>query len=162
MNTKHPILILTCVFTFLFSISSAQTSTNTSGGNGSGNGGTVSFTVGQVSYHTLKASNGSVAEGVQQPFEISVLSVLEEMDQILLHIQTYPNPTTDFLSLSISNMEITDLSYQLFDIQGKMVLNEKIHNALTSINMGDLVPSTYILKVIQNNKELKTFKIIKY
>ncbi len=161
MNTKYLISILTCYFTFLFSISSAQTSINSSGGNGSGNGGTVSFTIGQVSYHTLKASNGSVAEGVQQPFEISVLSVPEEMNQILL-IQTYPNPTTDFLSLSISNMEITDLSFQLFDLQGKMVLNEKIHNALTSVNMGDLVPSTYILKVNQNNKELKIFKIIKY
>ncbi len=162
MVKKLIIFSITGLLTFISLLNFAQTSINTSGGYGSGNGGTVSFSVGQISYHTIKASNGSVAEGVQQPFEISVLSVLEDMDLINLHIQTFPNPTTNFLSLSISNYEITDLSYQLFDLQGKMVLNETISNDITQVNMSNLGPSTYILKVEQNHKVLKTFKIIKH
>ena len=162
MIKKRITLSITGLLTFVTLINYAQTSINTSGGDGSGNGGSVSFSVGQISYHTEKASNGSVAEGVQQPFEISVLSVLEDMDLINLHIQTFPNPTTNFLSLSISNYEITDLSYQLFDLQGKMVLNETISNDVTQVDMSNLGPSTYILKVEQNHKVVKIFKIIKH
>ena len=35
----------------------------------------MSYTVGQVVYYTYTGSNGSVAEGVQQPYEISPLIV---------------------------------------------------------------------------------------
>lgn len=162
MIKKLITLSITGLLTFVSLINYAQTSINTSGGDGSGNGGSVSFSVGQISYHTEKASNGSVAEGVQQPFEISVLSVLEGMDHINLHILTYPNPTTDFLLISVTRADITDLAYQLFDIQGKMVLNESMSNDVTQVNMSNLGPSTYILKVEQNHKVVKIFKIIKH
>jgi len=38
---------------------------------------------------------------------------------------------------------------------------EKIIVNQTSIVMSNLEPATYIMKVIQGNKEVKTFKIIK-
>lgn len=38
---------------------------------------------------------------------------------------------------------------------------EKIIVNQTSIVMSNLEPATYIMKVIQENKEVKTFKIIK-
>ncbi|MGC8754863.1 MAG: hypothetical protein ACP5QJ_07625, partial [Thermosulfidibacteraceae bacterium] len=56
----------------------AQESVNATGGNASGNGGTVAYSVGQVVYTTNTGTNGSVAQGVQQPFEISVVSGIEE------------------------------------------------------------------------------------
>ena len=74
---------------------------------------------------------------------------------------TYPNPTSDYVMLSITDSALTDLSYSLFDISGKALANGKITAADTKIEMGNLPLATYILKVNQNNKELKTFKIIK-
>jgi hypothetical protein len=139
----------------------AQESVYATGGNASGSGGSVSYSVGQVVYTTNTGTNGSVAQGVQQPFEISVVTGLEEAKSITISVTAYPNPTTDYLTLSIDNFEISKLSYQLYDMQGKLLQSEKINDSQTSITMSNLVPATYFLKVIQNNKEVKTFKIIK-
>ena len=140
----------------------AQTAVPATGSNASGSGGTVRYSVGQVVYTTnTGGSNGSVAQGVQQPFEISVVTGLEETKGIILSVSAYPNPTTDFLNLKVENYDNTNLSYQLFDISGKLLETKKITGNETSINTSNLVPATYFLKVTENNKEVKTFKIIK-
>ena len=139
----------------------AQTSINATGGNASGSGGSASYSVGQVVYTTNTGTNGSVAQGVQQPFEISVVTAIEEAKGINLSVSAYPNPTTDYLTLSIKEFDISNVSYQLLDMNGKLLQNEKITGNQTSIVMSNLVPATYFVKVIQDNKEVKTFKIIK-
>ena len=140
----------------------AQTAVPATGGNASGSGGTVSYSVGQVVYTTnTGGSNGTVAQGVQQPFEISVITGLEEAKGISLSLSAYPNPTTDFLNLKVENYDNTNLSYQLFDMNGKLLESKKITGNQTSIVMSNLVPATYFVKVTESNKEVKTFKIIK-
>ena len=139
----------------------AQTSVNATGGNASGSGGSASYSVGQVVYTTHTGTSGSVAEGVQQPYEISVVTGLEEAQSINLSVTAYPNPTTDYLTLRIDEFEISNLSFQLYDMNGKLLQNAKITGNQTSIAMGNLVPANYFVKVIQGNKEVKTFKIIK-
>ena len=139
----------------------AQTSVNATGGNASGSGGSASYSVGQLAYTTNTGTNGSVSEGVQQPFEISVVTGIEEAKGINLSVTAYPNPTTDYLTLSIADFDASKLSYQLYDMNGKLLQNEKITGNQTSIVMSNLVPATYFVKVIQGNKEFKTFKIIK-
>ena len=139
----------------------AQESISTTGGNASGSGGSVSYSVGQVVYTTHTGTSGSVAEGVQQPYEISVVTGLEEAQSINLSVTAYPNPTTDYLTLRIDEFEISNLSFQLYDMNGKLLQNEKITGNQTSIVMSNLLPATYFVKVIRGNKEVKTFKIIK-
>ena len=139
----------------------AQTSVNATGGDASGSGGSASYSVGQVVYTTHTGTSGSVAEGVQQPYEISVVTGLEEAQSINLSVTAYPNPTTDYLTLRIDEFEISNLSFQLYDMNGKLLQNEKITGNQTSIVMSNLLPATYFVKVIRGNKEVKTFKIIK-
>jgi len=139
----------------------AQESVNATGGNASGSGGSVSYSVGQVVYTTNTGSNGSVTQGVQQPFEISVVTAIEQTKGINLSVSAYPNPTTDYLTLRIEEFEISNLLYQLYDMNGKLLQNQIITGNQTSIVMSNLVPAMYFVKVIQGNKELKTFKIIK-
>ena len=145
----------------------AQETIPATGGNASGSGGSASYSVGQVVYTTNTGANGSVAQGVQQPFEISVvtgITGIEEAKGINLSVSAYPNPTTDFLILKVdasASLSIQSLSYQLFDMNGKRLQNKKIEGNETSIAMSNLVPATYFVKVLQGNKEVKTFKIIK-
>ena len=142
----------------------AQESINATGGNASGSVGSASYSVGQVVYTTNTGTSGSVAQGVQQPYEISVVTGLEEAKGINLSVSAYPNPTTDYLTLSIdasTTLSIQSMSYQLYDMNGKLLQNEKISGSQTSIVMSNLVPATYFVKVVQGNKEVKTFKIIK-
>jgi hypothetical protein len=151
------VLLLISGFTGL----QAQEAIPASGGDASGSGGSVSYSVGQVVYNTNTGTSGSVAQGVQQPYEISVVSGIEEATSISLICSAYPNPATDFLTLKVENFNKADLSYQLFDVDGKRIENKIIEGNETSIIMSNLAPSTYFLKVIQNNKEVKTFKIVK-
>ena len=138
----------------------AQEAVATAGGDASGTNGNVSYTVGQVVYTTNTGTTGSVAQGVQQPFEIQTVLGAENFN-INLQLAVYPNPTTNWLQLEVRNTDFANLSYQLFDLNGKMILNEKITAETSSIQMERLPAAIFLLKVVSNNKEVKTFKIIK-
>ncbi len=139
----------------------AQQVLTSSGDNATGAGGTSSYTVGQIVYNTYTGTNGSAAQGVQQPFEISVVTGIEEALGISLEIMVYPNPTTEFITLKIETHEVLNLRYQLNDIKGSLLQDNKIEGNETSIVMSSLLPATYFLKVTDNKKVVKTFKIIK-
>jgi len=139
----------------------AQTTVPGSGGNATGSGGSVSYTVGQVVYTIAEGSNGSAVQGVQQPFEISVVTGIEEAKDISLEIVVYPNPATDFVKLQIKNYEVENLRFQLYDINGSLLQDNKVEGNETSIVMSNYMSATYFLKVTDNNKVIKTFKIIK-
>ena len=99
-------------------------------------------------------------QGIQQAYVITTLSN-PELTALMLSVQTYPNPTTDIIVLALTNVELTDLSYVLYDINGRTIANALVNQAQTQIGMQNLTSGVYILKVNQNNAELKTFKIIK-
>jgi hypothetical protein len=139
----------------------AQESINTTGTNASGSGGTVSYSVGQITYDTHVGTNGSVTQGVQQPYEISTVSAIEEAIGVNLTVTAYPNPANDYLTLEVKDLELSALVFQLYDINGKLLQNKKITANLTNIAISNLLPATYFVKVIQENKEVKSFKIIK-
>lgn len=102
-----------------------------------------------------------MTQGVQQPYEIFVVTGIEEETGINLMCSLYPNPATNFLTLKFENCDIENLSYGLYDVNGKLLENKIIEGNETSIIMSILTPAAYFLKVIQNNKEVKTFKIVK-
>lgn len=142
----------------------AQEAIPATGGNASGSGGSVSYSVGQVVYTTNTGTNGSVAQGVQQPYEISVVTGIEEAKGITMQCSAYPNPTTDFVKLKVdasTSLSIQSMSYQLYDISGKLLERKKLEGSETSIVMSNLVTATYFLKITDSNKLVKTFKIIK-
>lgn len=139
----------------------AQEAIPASGGNALGSGGSVSYSIGQVVYTTHTGTNGSVAQGVQQPFEISVVTEITEANGIKLSVSAYPNPTEDYLTLDIENYELSLLNYQLYEMNGKLIETKKIESIQTTIIMSNLVPATYFIKITEGKKEVKTFKIIK-
>lgn len=138
----------------------AQQAIVASGGNAAGSGGTASFSVGQVAYTYVVGSNGSVSQGVQQPFEIFTLGT-DDFPEISLEMIVYPNPVTSWVSLRIENLAAENLEYQLYDLQGKLLSNKKITQKETQIDMGNLAAAVYFLKIFDSNKPIKTFKIIK-
>jgi len=159
----YKLLNVCTVLLFLIGITGlqAQESINATGGNTSGSGGSVSYTVGQVAYQTHAGTNGSVAEGVQQLHQISVVNGNDEVTGINLSVVAYPNPATDLLILGIDELYLSNVSYWLYDMQGNLLKSKKIEGARTSIIMRNLEAANYILQVIQNNQEVKTFLIVK-
>ena len=148
---------------FLLSFSvNAQTShqvLSATGGDASGSGGTVAYSVGQIVYSTSTGTTGSVAQGVEQAYEISSVGIKETALNISLSI--FPNPTSDYLTLKVQDYNNEALSYSLLDEQGKLVLNEQITNQVTQVAMSNLARGAYFINVLQENKKIQTFKIIK-
>jgi hypothetical protein len=160
MKKLNVALIAFCLFGLGTTVQ-AQNSIPASGGNASGSG-TVSYSVGQVVYATnTSIASGSVAQGVQQPFEISVITGIEKAANITLVCSVYPNPASDFLTLKVDDYDKEKLSYKLFDANGKLLESIKVTGNESIISMANLHPGLYFMNVIENKKEIKTFKIIK-
>ena len=157
-------ILITIVLPFLSILGiNAQQTMSTTGGEATGTGGSSSYTVGQVVYTTNTGSNGSVAQGVQQPYEISA-TVGIEVTEINLELVTFPNPTTDALTLHVGTWSTIDnqtLSYQLFDMQGKLLDSKPLVNSNTIIGVQNLPANTYLLHVLDNKTLIKTFTIVK-
>ena len=157
------------IFTLLFlsfSIAGAfaqnlHQSINGGGGDATGTGGTVSYSVGQTFYTDASGSSGSISPGVQQPYEISVVTAIEDTEDIRLVIEAFPNPTNSFLLLRISGNRTEPMSYQLYDLFGKLLQSERIVDTATPIDLNSLAKATYLLRVTSATQEFKTFKIIK-
>ena len=141
-----------------FNSLNAQTAVSSTGGDASGSGGSASYTVGQVVYTTATGTTGSVAQGVQQPYEVSITVGVEEKT---IGLAAFPNPTTDQLNLSVAGFTNQQYSYQLYDAAGKLVKSDKVSSSATSINTQALTPGIYLLSVLDNNSIIKTFRIIK-
>lgn len=159
-------LKITCVSLAFIGTSSfasfGQQATVSSGGDVNAVDGSVSYSVGQVVVQTLSDGTHSLAPGVQQPYEISDYVGLYEMAMSNLELSAFPNPTTDGITLGISNYAEQSLSYVLLDASGRQIQASNIFTASTVIDLNSLQPATYFLRVDENARPIKTFKIIKH
>ena len=154
---KYPLIAFLLLATQLFY---GQHTIPASAGEATGTGGSSSFTVGQVFYTTNASSTGSISQGVQQAFEFQTLSN-PELTTVQLTAVIYPNPTTDYVVLKITDTALENLKYTLFDLNGKTIVSKKITTTSPQIIMKNSSIGMYLLKLTKKNQPLKTFKIIK-
>lgn len=159
MKQKLLLTTYSLIFICLLPIYAQQTVVS-SGGNATGSGGSASYSVGQIVYTTVSTANHSLAQGVQQAFEISTTLGVED-ELINLSFNAYPNPTTDKLNLKIANFNQKNMVYALFDVQGRLISKQKIETENTQIGTDNLKAAIYFLKVFNRNNVIKVFKIIK-
>jgi hypothetical protein len=146
---------------FCIAVLQSQSAISTAGGNASGTGGSASFTVGQILYTTNTGTSGSVAQGVQQPYELSVITAIKNTQDIYLECSVYPNPTRGIVKLITKSDDFEDLRFQLYDQAGMLLQNKKVESEETEISLDSFLPAVYFLKVLSAGKLIKTFKIIK-
>lgn len=159
MKYSIPCLIILLFLGFQMK-SYAQASVNSGGSKASGSGGMISYSIGQVAYSANCSSAGSTTEGVQQPYEISIMTGLDNTD-ILLSWSIYPNPVSDELTLKTDNYDSGNVTYKLFDTNGNLLENKEITGLETNISMVGMIPGIYFIQVYENKTIKKTFKIIK-
>jgi Secretion system C-terminal sorting domain len=138
----------------------AQSGVTATGGDLSGSGGKVSYSAGQLAYTSITSSTGKVSQGIQQAFEIFVVSGLE-VKYISLDMKVYPNPTTDFVTLRNTKGDLNQLSFQLLGANGSKISESTLQSENTDIAMRDLAAGIYFIKVYNQKELLKSFQIIK-
>jgi hypothetical protein len=161
MNSKNILSLLVLAFGFSWgNLAQAQESVNSAGGDVNGPGGSAAYSIGQVIYTTNFSASGSVAQGVQQPYEIFTIGV-EELD-FGISLTAFPNPTMNNLTLQLSEITSENMVYQLFDMQGKLINEQQIVALQTQIDMSQMAMATYFLHVFNQDKtKNQSFKIIK-
>jgi hypothetical protein len=154
--------IALCCFSFLFSFLylPAQQGPAATGGDAAGAGGKVSYSIGQTDYISSSGTAGTVNPGLQQPYEILVVTGIERTD-ITLGFTVYPNPSSDFIILGVPNTEFNTWNYELFDARGELVGSQKIKDSENRISLVGLPNGVYLLRISGNDKLVKSFRIIK-
>ena len=139
----------------------AQNSVNASGGNLSGANGSVSYSVGQMVYMTNSGTNGSNAQGVQQPYEISEVLSSIDYSELISDLKIYPNPSTDHIKINFINLNNLNLSLKIIDINGKVIKKEDYLQNETTIDVSSYSSNIYFLNIMNKDKLIKSFKLIK-
>lgn len=137
----------------------AQSAVVSSGGNASSIAGSISYTIGQVSYVGVSNTNGSVSQGVQQTYQITTAGIL--LADVDFSLSVFPNPTTNQITLEVGKYENQVLNYLLIDSEGKQIQANKVLDKQTNIDMSSLPKASYMMEVYQDNKKLQSFKILK-
>lgn len=135
-------------------------SLNSSGNSSSNKNGAVSFSYGQVFYDSYATQKHNVTEGIQQTNQYSrqINPALPAPE--VVSIKVSPNPMTSFVTVNIPELE-DNLSYQFYSLKGNLIESGPLVSTETEINAVGLENALYLLKVSQNGKTLKIFRLIK-
>jgi len=87
-------------------------------------------------------------------------SSLSSEDLLTEVVKAYPNPTTTELTLELPEMS-GEYEYWLTDFTGRLITKTPITEWSTDVDLSQMQPGTYFLKVIKENKSSKTVKIVK-
>lgn len=169
MKYVIPKTCLDLLLVLALSTVAAQQGVVSAGGEATAATGNVNFSVGQVFFAIQTGPEGTAVQGLQQPYEISVITGIDKTEGIQLLFTAYPNPVTDMLTLKmdgIAHERIPFLVIHLFDISGKWMMSQQAESVETGISMTQMAPGIYFLHVIDTgringNAGIKTFKIIK-
>ena len=117
----------------------------------------IKQTIGQTSATGNFSGKFSVQQGYQQSKWSTYLAPSKEVI-----VKSYPNPFTQFIQLQITDLNTTDISVQIFDINGKLVYT-RAHTAeknIFKITLSHLAIGAYLVKI--KNGQLNHFiKVIK-
>ena len=153
----------TVVFFSLFSAAtvSAQEVVSTQGDSYSNSNAGIDFTIGEVIINTGTDGSHDLTQGFHQT-NWNFLGVEDFAPDYEASI--FPNPTSDVLNIKTSSFE--NVTYTLYDAQGKLVLQNILAAEVTPIQVSHLAPGSYSLQLTfeegkKSALKSKTFKLIK-
>lgn len=156
MKTKS-LLILSIALCATIQIQ-AQNNTVSAGADAEGSNGNVSYSIGQVVYTSATGINGSINQGVQQPYDYDVITGIEHTE---IELNLYPNPTLGQVNLSISDSRTQEYSLSLFDATGRLIMQNSQLDGLNSFSMESYATGAYTLSVFKKEELVKSFRIIR-
>ncbi len=120
----------------------------------------LSWTIGEPVIETISNATNQLTQGIQQGFW-DITTVVDNTEN-RIKITLYPNPATDYVNLEMPFQENQIITYQLYDLYGKCLQNQKITAPITKINLNTYPVTVYILNVLSPDKKLmKSFKLLK-
>ena len=145
------------LFSFFASLAvTAQEVVATQGESYSNASANIDFTIGEVIINTGTDGTNDLTQGFHQT-NWNFLGVENHAPNYEATI--FPNPTEDVLNIKTSSFE--NVTYTLYDAQGKLVMQDILSAEQTPIQVSQLAPGSYSLTLNNETQNLKTFKLIK-
>lgn len=119
----------------------------------------ISWTLGETITETFKATDITITQGFHQP-EITIVSI----DDVVISgydITAFPNPTKNFVTLRIEASDYSNLTYMLFDFNGKFINQNPVESHETLVSLEELDSALYFIRIMKNNEILTSIKLIK-
>jgi hypothetical protein len=136
---------------------SAQEVVSAQGDSYSNGSGSIDFTIGEVVINTGTDGTNNLTQGFHQTNWnfLGVEDFAPNYEAII-----FPNPTQDVLNIRTSTFE--NVTYTLYDAQGKLVMQNILSAEQTPIQVRQLAPGIYSLTLNNQTQNLKTIKLIKH
>ncbi|MBK7667166.1 MAG: T9SS type A sorting domain-containing protein [Sphingobacteriaceae bacterium] len=150
---------LVLLFISSCTLSYAQQGPVAAGTSTTGAGGSISYSIGQIDY-IYPSGTGSSSEGLQQPYEVFVTEVSENLNSVSINV--FPNPTSQSVIIDFKAADFKNHSYQLTDVNGKLISENKITESQSKINVTEMSSGIYFISISNSSSSLKTFKLIKH
>ncbi len=145
------------LFSFFASLAvSAQEVVSTQGESYSNASANIDFTIGEVIIATGTDGTNDITQGFHQT-NWNFVGLEDHAPNYEAII--FPNPTEDVLNIRTSTFE--NVTYTLYDAQGKLVMQNMLSAEQTPIQVSQLAPGSYSLTLNNETQNLKTFKLVK-
>ncbi len=94
---------------------------------------------------------------------VSLITDIPEFEQIDLIV--YPNPVSDYLNIAFTLKQPENINISLFDISGRILSNQNLHNIQTGnhierLDVSRLVDGVYYLKISMDGEQTIVEKLI--
>ena len=150
---KHTLVLFSLLATGTVSAQEVVSSQGDSYSNGSGS---IDFTIGEVVINTGTDGSNDLTQGFHQ----TNWNFVGLEDHATSYEATiYPNPTSEVLNIRTSTFE--NVTYTLYDAQGKLVLQNVLSAEQTPLQVGQLAPGNSSIILKNETQNLNTFKLIK-
>ena len=123
--------------------------------------GSVSVSIGQPFISTDSARRGIISHGVQQPFEIQRLPVSVQDNTSKVHASAFPNPTFDFLKITIDGTISERHSIRISDLKGNELLVQEFSGSDFLLPMDHYAAGLYIVDINDADTVISSFRIVK-
>tara|TARA_B100001287_G_scaffold208408_1_gene177400 strand:- start:271 stop:732 length:462 start_codon:yes stop_codon:yes gene_type:complete len=116
----------------------------------------IDFTIGEIIINTESDGVNTLTQGFHQT-NWNFVGLDNHAPEYEANI--FPNPTSKILNISTSAFE--NVTYTLYDAQGKLIMQNILSAEQTPIQVGQLSTGKYSVILSSKNHKLKTFKLIK-
>jgi len=105
--------------------------------------------------------NDGKEDSQQSTVSITVTPILTSSVKLSdLAMKVYPNPFSESVTIDLGKSPDLSSLLSIYSASGSLILQQKLINTSTSIDLSKLVSGSYLVKVF-NNTEIKTMKLIK-
>jgi hypothetical protein len=166
---KNIILLIPalCIAGFTHAQSIGPSTLNSAGGSANISGNTYEYSIGEMAVvSTNTAGSITITHGVLQPMP-NKADGISDIEFAKLNLNIYPNPASNEINIAITNSDISITGLQLFDVTGKMIINDanpKLKNGIYNLPIATYANGNYVLRVLsdfKNNLHQSAFTITK-